>query len=340
MYTYKLQSSGIPYLTHVWNVTSGCTKCTPACKNCYAEDLHNKRHQAYLAGKDIKAKCYHEPFDIIQLHEDRLEAPLRHKKPATIGVCFMSDLFHEAISREFLAKVFSIMARCPQHTFVLLSKRARGMAEFFSEYVQTVPSNILVGTTVWDQASLSDNLFWLFQIQAKRLFISYEPALAGIDLTNVAMTNADGVSWTWNVLSGAIDGEETPMKLSWVIAGGETGLDARPMHPDWAYKVRDDCQENKVPFYFKSWGEWIVPDEGMPFCRVCGCTQHNACETDMGGCYWAEPDLCSECVGKDAPEGDRPIKPWFVGKRRAGNELYGEYFEQMPHGMPQKEQSE
>lgn len=153
----------------------------------------------------------------------------------------MGDLFHEYIPFELVDVVYKIMARCPQHTFIILTKRALRMRAYY-QYVARLgkvevcelvpPENLWVGVTAETQASAESRIASLLHIPAKVLFVSVEPMLGEIDIS-VYLHDLD-----------------------WVICGGETGAGARPMHPDWVRYLRDQCVAADVPFFFKQWGEW------------------------------------------------------------------------------------
>jgi protein gp37 len=162
----SLQKTGIPYLERVWNVTRGCSHCGPACENCYAE-RYAKRFCGRL--KDYEGTFQPPPpfqgfADVngwtgrVELLEDKLDEPLRTRKPARIGVCFTSDLFHESLPDEAIDRVFAVMALCPQQTFVLLTKRWKRMHEWFTSErpLREVREDIAyfaehIGKIVWDQ---------------------------------------------------------------------------------------------------------------------------------------------------------------------------------------------
>lgn len=139
-----------------------------------------------------------------------------------------------------------------------------------------------------------------------------------------ATANALTGVWTWKHGPKRTESAE----LDWVIVGGESGRHARPMHPDWARALRDQCVAAGVLFFFKQWGEWVVPYDGARACRVCGCTDLWACDD---GCFWVEPDLCSSCEGEPTPA-ERAVKFHRVGKRAAGRVLDGRTWDEMPAG--------
>ena len=176
------------------------------------------------------------PFSEVTLHPDRLEEPLRRKKPARIGVCFSADLFHEAVPDEFVDRVFAVMALCPQHTFVLLTKRPKRMQIFMNSMCRVPvatrpPDNIWFGTSVEDQPTADERLPWLLKTPAALRWVSLEPLIGPVERLEL-----EGIHWA--------------------VVGGESGPKARPMHPDWARSTRAQCVAAGVPFYFKQWGEW------------------------------------------------------------------------------------
>lgn len=185
--------------TKAWNPVIGCTKCSPACDNCYAEALHTQRHKALIAGKDIKAPCYSTPFAQVRRLPERLTQPLHWRKPQRVFVGNMGDLFHDAVvSFAFLDRIFATMARCPQHTFMLLTKRPELMHEYLTfnnrfenvwmcakpnRIAHTWPlPNVWLGTTIWDQASADRAVPILLSTPAAKRFVSVEPMLGSVDL--------------------------------------------------------------------------------------------------------------------------------------------------------------
>lgn len=269
-----------------WNPSVGCTKCSPGCQNCYAESLHTQRYRAKRADKKVSGKCYDRPFNnVIQLLEERLEVPLHWKKPRSIFVCNMSDLFHPEVPFEFIDKVFAVMALCPQHTFLVLTKRADRMLKYFSDWdirkaqrISVNPStlefalsrgthleiegytterdlplsNLWLGVTVCNQAEADEKIPLLLQTPAAHRFLSIEPMLEAIEIKSFPTVNNTGCPL--NPLTGELlYGEEyiKGEKIDQVILGGETSKNARPLHPDWARTVRDDCKAAGVPFFMK-----------------------------------------------------------------------------------------
>jgi protein gp37 len=260
-----------------WNPAIGCTKCAPACDNCYAEAQHTARHNALVRGVPM-APCYTQPFDKVRNLSERLDQPLHWRKPLRIFVGNMGDLFHESVTDEQLDQIFATMAMASSaHTFMLCTKRPERMAEYLGhEYrrerifkasgqsnafcLDWPLPNVWLGTTVWDQASADRAVPLLLSTPAAKRFVSVEPMLGPVKLE-------DYLGWRGGICpdccgSGDDEGTCPTFKgtgaygLDWVICGGETGSGARPMHPDWARSLRDQCQAAQVPFFFKQWGEF------------------------------------------------------------------------------------
>ncbi|MDH5477805.1 MAG: phage Gp37/Gp68 family protein [Nitrospinota bacterium] len=231
-----MSKTKIEWADRVWNPVTGCTKISPGCKNCYAERMSRR------LGK-IKGSGYPpaDPF-AVTIHPDRLEEPLKWRKPSRVFVCSMGDLFHEKVPRDFIHRVIYIPRVFPQHTFMFLTKRPQRMREVLLSpirymlplhYKEGFPLlNVWLGVSIEDQTTADDRIPWLLHTPAAKRFVSFEPALEPVDMTPYLS------------------------ELDWVIMGGESGPGARPMHPDWARKVRDDCKETGAPFFFKQWGGW------------------------------------------------------------------------------------
>lgn len=263
-----MNKTKIQWTDVVWNPVTGCTKVSEGCRNCYAETIANR------FWGDRK-------FTDIQCHEDRLSQPLRWKKPRRVFVNSMSDLFHEDVPNAFIDKVFAVMALSTQHTFQILTKRPERMWKYcifmgderFSdrwdaarnwlmsiqprreiktmgryEYIgimmayQKFPlPNAWLGVSIEDQKTADDRVPILLQTPAAVRFVSYEPALGSVDFTHDLCADES---------------------IDWIIMGGESGQHARPMNPDWARSVRDQCQEAGVPFFMKQMAKKTpIPDD-------------------------------------------------------------------------------
>ena len=228
--------------------------------------------------------------------EHILAEPLRRKKPTMWFVNSMSDLFHESVPAEWIDRVFAVMAMCPQHTFQVLTKRSAHMRDYLSagergaivhsEKIRLTgrfdirPSawplrNVWLGVSCEDQKRADERVPHLLATPAAVRFVSAEPLIGPIDFEQAwCGENAlDGECWGecgWcknghpplhNCQLGKGDWERGRSGLDWVIVGGESGPGARPMHPDWARSIRDQCKAAGVPFFFKQWGNWLVGEE-------------------------------------------------------------------------------
>lgn len=250
----NVSDSKIEWTNKTWNPVTGCTKVSPGCDNCYAETVTNRFKRG--------------PFDQIRLHSNRLDEPFHWHKPQKIFVCSMSDLFHPEVPFDFVLEVFVKMLQSSQHTYQLLTKRPGRMA-YFADHVWPKyspsgewPENIWVGTSVESQ-KYAERLDVLARVPAKVRFVSVEPLLGPVDLKLWLGLDAEVVAHgplNNETASALVDlGRAAARKfhgIQWVIAGGESGHNARPAHPDWFRQIRDDCQAAGVPFFFKQWGQW------------------------------------------------------------------------------------
>lgn len=246
--------TAIEWTDETWNPVTGCTKVSPGCDNCYAERVTNRFKRG--------------PFAEVRLHYDRLDQPLDWVRPRKIFVCSMGDLFHSAVDWEFICEAFHVMERCNQHIFQILTKRP-GRLAYFAKHIYAPgigaprwPENIWVGTSV-ESAKYLPRLDVLARVPAKVRFVSCEPLLGPLDLSPWLGLDAEVVAHYPLTDETAVAlhrlGMAAARKLhgvQWVIVGGESGPNARPMHPDWARLIREDCHAAGVPFFFKQWGEW------------------------------------------------------------------------------------
>lgn len=210
--------SAIEWTESTWNPITGCSKLSEGCEHCYAERMA-RRLQA------MGQHNYTRGFDVT-LHENMLELPLKWKKPQTIFVNSMSDLFHEKVPDTFIKRIFDVMKRAHWHRFQILTKRSDRLVRLNS--VLPWASNIWMGVTVENQRC-AIRIEHLRKISAAVKFLSFEPLLG-------AVKDID--------LQG----------INWVIVGGESGPGARPMQKEWVTAIRDECQRIGIPFFFKQWG--------------------------------------------------------------------------------------
>lgn len=309
-----------------WNPVTGCTKISPGCQNCYAERV----------SKRLRGRCGYpaeDPFRVT-LHPERLEEPLRWRKPSMIFVCSMGDLFHEDVPRWIRFEVMDIILQAKQHIFLILTKRPANMKDFFEWYytkagrtTETI-KNLWLGITAENQEMADLRIPILLQIPAVVRFVSVEPMLGPVDLTAVRLPDHLQPDWAYGMPYGitfdALQPNESHIydsenHLDWVICGGETGPDARPMHPDWVRSLRDQCQSADVPFFFKSWGEWV--------CRPWSSDNGRKRELCLGMDGTSVYAQVGHMMGFRKPGEALMVR---VGKKAAGRLLDGRTWEEMP----------
>ncbi|MCA1973640.1 MAG: phage Gp37/Gp68 family protein, partial [Caenispirillum sp.] len=279
----------IEWTDATWNPIVGCSVVSPGCTNCYAMRLAGTRlkHHPSRAGLTWNTKAGPVWTGDVRLVESAIAQPLRWRRPRHIFVCAHGDLFHPAVPDAWIDRVFAVMALCPQHTFQVLTKRPDRMRPYTFDNIGRVADaimrlrsdkvpvgplphlepgarwwplpNVWLGVSVEDQAWADERIPVLLDTPAAVRFISAEPLLGPLDLRNWLIGREEhGIDWSRPVgqKSGACIGWTPP--LDWVIVGGESGPGARPMHPDWARSLRDQCAAAGVPFLFKQWGAWTV----------------------------------------------------------------------------------
>ena len=213
-----MAQSSIEWTEMTWNPTTGCDKVSAGCKFCYAE-IMSRRLQAMGVEK------YKDNFEV-RIHEDALNIPYTWKNSKVVFVNSMSDLFHKDIPLEFIQKVFRVMNENPQHIFQVLTKRAERLFELHKELKWT--HNIWMGVSV-ENDKVRDRIDFLRKTNARVKFLSLEPLIGPLRHLN---------------MSG----------IDWIIVGGESGHNPRPMKPEWVLDIQEQCKNNDVAFFFKQWG--------------------------------------------------------------------------------------
>lgn len=323
--------SDIEWTDATWNPITGCSVLSPGCTHCYAMKLAGTRlkHHPSRRGLTRDSKAGPVWTGEVRFNEGWLLQPIEWKRPRRIFVCAHGDLFHENVPDEWIDKVFAVMALAPQHTFQVLTKRAKRMREYFAADEKgnrevwyrvdrcvdllcadldrgryEIPlwplPNVCLGVSAERQPEADERIPELLATPAAVRFVSLEPLLGPIDLTAIRRTRAEG-------FMRPLDGRFRT--LDWVIAGGESGQDARPMKPDWARSLRDQCAATGVPFFFKQWGQFIWQGQ-----------------IDPNLDYDLDYALLNGPVSGDYERG-RPIN---VGKKKAGRLLDGVEHNGMP----------
>jgi protein gp37 len=323
---------GITWTDATWNPIRGCSRVSEGCRNCYAERVAYRFSGPGgpfegLVRVNAAGKRQPQWNGTVRVVEEHMLDPLKWKRPRRIFVNSMSDLFHENLADDTIDRVFAVMALCPQHSFQVLTKRPERMLAYlkqaFSEQqmqrwvdaarrdaiVNLSPRdeaalvdlewplpNVWLGVSVEDQKTADERIPLLLQTPAAVRWISAEPLLGPIDLEE--LPSFSGIGRYLDSLSNAgAEDADIPSKLDWVVVGGESGSGARPMHPDWARSLRDQCVAAGVAFHFKQWGEWL-------------------------------PAMC------DGAPGDfqhiTSNEPSLVGKRKAGRLLDGRTWDEYP----------
>lgn len=263
------------------NPALGCMKTSPGCANCYALRVASRMQHNPLVAESYAGlvdPITGEWTGKVNLFPERMEKALHWKRTRRIFVGSMTDLFHPAVPDEFLDKVFAYMALAQQHTFIVLTKRAERMREYVASgngtcirigirqeiermgfpdigTVGKALPNLWLGVTVEDRSHIH-RIWHLLNTPAAKRIVSVEPMLGEVDMTSVVFPRAYGTG-ILNSLTGEMHGHvpDSPLgkteALDWVICGGETGPNARPMHPEWARSLRDQCAAAGVPFFFK-----------------------------------------------------------------------------------------
>lgn len=327
-----MSKSKIEWTDRTWNPVTGCTKVSQGCKNCYAERLYERFHG-------------HGSFKNVLTHSQRLHQPFSWKKPSMVFVNSMSDLFHEAVSFDFIDHVFIVMAMNPKHTFQVLTKRPERMLEYFksrtegdywdyfkekvydgyqafldndnmppgwlwdktyTEFGKDVDliydgpwplPNVWLGVSVENKVTADERIPLLSMVPAAVRFLSCEPLLGPIKFSPIVH----------DTILGKMQAPALSVVIDWVICGGESGPGARPMDPNWARLLRDQCEVAGVAFFFKQWGEYTDTEHAI-----------------AAGFGHLMPN------GKNY-NNDGSFLAWRIGKKNAGRLLDGREHNEFPH---------
>lgn len=333
-----------------------CQKVSPGCANCYAEKF-NQQGRGQVGTKISYVPSALNNNVVLFLDEKTLTEPLRWKKPRKIFVCSMTDAFAEFVPDEWLDRIFAVMALAPRHTFQVLTKRAarlpkyineatryrvRKLAESMGMKVQTDPfwitadlfrwplPNVWLGVSAEDQPRLDERVPELLATPAAVRFLSLEPLLGPIDF-NPPAENAYRMLSRWYGPNGFDESGSQPERtrregmfprVDWVIVGGESGPGARPMHPEWARSIRDQCQAAGVPYFFKQWGAW---SPNAPARWPTMAMKGQAALIDQDGWWERYPVKETERLSNVTTE-----NVYSVGKKAAGRELDGRTWSEFP----------
>jgi protein gp37 len=313
-----------------WGIITGCSVRSAGCRNCYAMKLAGTRlrHHPSRAGLTIDTANGPVWNGQVRFNQEWLDQPLRWSKSRKVFVCAHSDLFHESVPDEWIDKVFAVMALAHRHIFQVLTKRPERMRKYlenaqdsiislmdqpdwvdlpggkvFPRYLDSWPlKHVHLGISAENQQTYDERVIQLLQTPAAVRWISAEPLLGAVDLRLERLRE-------WNELANANNQPWAASSIDWVVVGGESGPNARPMHPDWARSLRDQCETVGVPFLFKQWGEYVTAG-------------HPSFSKQPGKFFWIDS------AGKfldPPPENDAAdcITVKRVGKKAAGRLLDG-----------------
>jgi len=332
--------TAISWTDATWNPVLGCDHVSPGCDNCYAARNASTRlaHIPAYEGLAVDGRFTGK----IRLLPERLDQPLRWRRPRRIFVNSMSDLFHKDIPDEYIAQVFAVMALAERHTFQVLTKRharmrsllssnefreqfgwhAAGLAPYWTADEQPWPlPNVWLGVSVENQQWADIRIPALLDTPAAVRWLSCEPLLGPVKLPLIeehdTCTCGVGPHGHYGIHERGCGTTPGPAwgNLHWVVAGGESGPKARPMHPAWARSLRDQCQQVGVPFHFKQFGEHT------PYLT----------DWDNHGGVWVNQETGATVADESqVPDTGSWQQVWRVGKHAAGRELDGRTWDEYP----------
>lgn len=319
------ENTKIEWTDHTFNPWWECTKVSPGCTNCYADALDRRTGGAHWGPKSDRSRT--KPANWNQPRKWNRQAQQQGRR-FRVFCASMADVFddHPSILPEWREDLWRLIEETPHLDWLLLTKRPQDIMRMIPErWRAALPHNVWIGTSVVNQQEADANILRLLRVPAAVLFLSMEPLLGPVDLTRIPY-RFNGFSGetvkTLNALTGNITvndpvfgGGGGILGLDWIICGGESGTGARPMHPDWARSLRDQCVSAGVPFFFKQWGEWSPIDAWQPWDR--------------------KPQLALRSDGSRMPDDewhDDGARFKRIGKKAAGRLLDERFWDQFPEG--------
>lgn len=245
------ESTGIEWADHTFNPWIGCTKVSPACDHCYAEDWA-KRFKGPAWGKERRRTSAANWKQPLKWNREAPAFRAIHGRAPMVFCASLADVFDNQVPDEWRLELWELIAQTPDLVWLLLTKRPQNIRKMLPVMDSSLPGyrpwhqrwpwpNVWFGTTVENQAEADRRIPHLLSVPAAKRFLSSEPLLGPVDLSQCVPADDGFAGYT----------------LDWVIAGGESGREARPSHPDWFRSLRDQCAGAGVPFLFKQWGEWV-----------------------------------------------------------------------------------
>lgn len=323
------ENTKIEWADHTFNPWIGCTKVGPGCDNCYAKaDFEDRKHRVTWGAGQARSrtKTWGDPVRWNKQHEAFFAANGRRQR---VFCASLADVFDNDVDPQWRVDLFELIAVTPNLDWLLLTKRIGNANAMLNETIETMAHgindwdcqpwpNVWIGATIVNQEEADRDIHKLLTVRAAKRFLSMEPLLGPIDLDR------------WLELAGLNTdlGLSNP-GLDWVIVGGESGPHARPMHPDWARILRDQCEAAGVPFLFKQWGEWASM-------KGAGIAEHGPVMDSCGNVTdWMHQEITlsngsKHQVKAHALTGHATDLMFRVGKKSAGRLLDGREWNGVP----------
>lgn len=326
------ENTKIEWAHHTFNPWIGCTKVGPGCEHCYAEVMMDKRYgRARWGAGQPRVRTSEANWNLPRAWDRKAAATgIRYR----VFCASLADVFDNEVDPQWRDDLWRLILDTPHLDWLLLTKRIGNVA--CRTPIMGMPENVWLGATIVNQAEADRDIPKLLATPAAKRFLSMEPLLGPVDLLNVFGENVLNPECWGDCACDSFAGFDPgcrrhggdgtlTRKLDWIIVGGESGANARPMHPDWARSLRDQCAAAGVPFLFKQWGEWLSG------------TQYNE------ACILADPDLEQsrfDCMDWDGERFEESGGGWMddldenavfrVGKKRAGRLLDGVQYDGVP----------
>lgn len=335
------ENTNIEWCDHSFNPWIGCTKISDACDHCYAERLDARFKKNRWGSHAIRTRTgasnWHGP---IKWQKKVRAAGIRQK----VFCASMADVFdnHKSIEQKWRDDLWELIRSTPDLDWLLLTKRPQNIAKYLPKDWGNGYFNVWLGTTVENQIEANRRIPQLLKIPAAIRFLSCEPLLGPLDLRYLDVGPTDPTWCQIDALTGQHSDMGRPCKkvptLDWIIAGGESGPVARPTHPAWLRNLRDQCEDAKVPFFLKQWGEWlpafefndakIEDDEELSNFRSCVWNPEIEGFERTNG-LWTDAEQWE--IADDYKDPEQQL--FRVGKHNAGRLFEGKQYSQFPEGF-------
>lgn len=327
------KNTKIEWAHHTFNPWIGCTAVSPACDHCYAENMMDTRLKVvkWGAGQERKRTSQSNWQQPLKWDAEAKKLGVRHR----VFCASLADVFDNEVPAQWREQLFDLIYVTPNLDWLLLTKRIGNAASMLPNFGgkhnpmnwRTGWKNVWIGATICNQEEADRDIPKLLQVPAAKRFLSIEPLLGAVDLTRVVyplfkQKDENDPYIAYDTLRGHMIGPddiELP-KLDWVIVGGESGNQARPMHPEWVRSLRDQCTTADVPFLFKQWGEWEVASVE---------NGHHDCDMTRNSAIWLDHDGTTASPSSSGLS-DHAYAMMKVGKKAAGRLLDGREWNEVP----------